>query len=178
MQRLAFILPALVFLGIAVAFLVGLSMEDRGLESALIGRPVPAFALPPVVDDRPGLAATDLTGEPVLVNFFASWCIPCRAEHPLLTDLDRRKVVTLHGIAWKDQRADSARWLGELGNPYSRLGLDLENDVGLDFGVYGVPETFVIDAQGRVRYRHAGPITPAILRDDILPMLQDLRSGS
>lgn len=172
MKRLIFLLPALAFLGIAGLFLVGLYMTDRSLDSALIGESVPPFDLPPVVEDRPGLASSDLQGEPVLVNFFASWCVPCRAEHPFLTELVESGAAKVHGISWKDDRAASRKWLEDLGNPYSRLGLDRDNDVGIDFGLYGVPETYVIDATGRIRYRHAGPVTPDIIESKILPALR------
>jgi len=172
MKRLMFLLPALAFLGIAGLFLVGLYMTDRSLDSALVGEPVPEFDLPPVVEDRPGLASSDLQGEPVLVNFFASWCVPCRAEHPFLTELAESGTVKVHGISWKDDRAASRKWLRDLGNPYTRLGLDRDNDVGIDFGLYGVPETYVIDATGRIRYRHAGPVTPDIIEGKILPALK------
>ena len=172
MSRLIFLLPVLLFAVIVSLFFYGLYFVDRSLESSLIGRKVPDFSLPPVTLDRPGLATKDLVGKVSLVNFYASWCIPCQAEHPLFTKLAQQGILPLYGIAWKDDLAANRKWLVKLGNPYNRLGLDRENQVGLDFGVYGVPETFVIDAQGRIRLRHAGPLTPQILADLIMPAIE------
>jgi cytochrome c biogenesis protein CcmG/thiol:disulfide interchange protein DsbE len=173
-RRLAFILPVLLFLGIAAYFGEALfsGRDPQRLPSALVGKPAPDFTLPPLLTALPGAALADLGGKPVLVNFFASWCVPCRVEHPLLMELARDPAVTLVGIAYKDKPDDASAFLRELGNPFARIGQDANGRAAIDFGVYGVPETFVIDAQGIVRLRHAGALTPDVVETEILPLLR------
>ena len=137
----------------AVYFGIGLTKDPRILPSALIDQPVPDFKLPALKPEKPGLATGDLKGEVALVNVFASWCVPCRAEHPLM-QLAKMGDVNIHAINWKDQRKAAVDWLDELGDPYARIGFDLENKAGIEWGVYGVPETYVIDREGRIRYKH------------------------
>jgi cytochrome c biogenesis protein CcmG/thiol:disulfide interchange protein DsbE len=131
--------------------------------------------LPPVKGRTQGLASRDLVGEVSLVNVFASWCVACRAEHPVLLDLARQRIVALHGLNYKDPPDDAARWLAEWGDPYTRTGADVDGRVGIDLGVYGVPETFVIGADGRIAYKHIGPMTPEFVRDRLIPMIAGLR---
>jgi cytochrome c biogenesis protein CcmG/thiol:disulfide interchange protein DsbE len=145
------------------------------LPSALIDRPAPEFSLPPVLDSVPGLSTADLKGQVSLVNMFASWCAPCRVEHPVLLRLKEEGRVTVFGIDYKDKPEDVKAWLGRLGNPYTRLGADLEGRVAIEWGVYGVPETYVIDREGRIRYRHVGPLQPRDLEEKILPLLKELQ---
>jgi cytochrome c biogenesis protein CcmG/thiol:disulfide interchange protein DsbE len=122
-----------------------------------------------------GLASRDLNGEVSLVNVFASWCVACQAEHPILIDLARQKIVPIHGLNYKDKPDDAARWLDKWGDPYTRTGADLDGRVGIDWGVYGVPETFVIDPSGRIAYKHIGPMTTEFVQDKLLPMIERLR---
>ena len=175
-RRLLFLAPLAVVLGIGAAFAVGLSLDPRQIPSELIGRPAPAFELPPVQGRKLGLSSGDLVGEVSLVNVFASWCTACRAEHPLFMDLARSRQVPIHGLNYKEKPNDAAAWLDELGDPYTRTGADLNGRVGIDWGVYGVPETFVVGADGHIAYKHIGPITAEALREKILPLVRQLRS--
>ena len=172
-----FALPLGLF-AIMVGFLwQGLGRNPAELPSAMVGRPVPQFLLPPVGGRGDGLATRDLVGQVSLVNVFASWCTACRAEHPLFMSLSRNRVVPVHGLNYKDRPADAVRWLAELGNPYRRTGADRDGRVAIEWGVYGVPETFVVDARGRIVYRHVGPITHDVLKRKILPLIIKLRRG-
>ena len=163
-------LPFLVFAGLAGIFAVLLlDGRDAGeLPSALVGKPAPQFDLPPLEGLRdatgapvPGAASTGLgeSGKPVLVNIFASWCVPCRAEHPILMALSERGDLSMVGINYKDETENARRFLGALGNPYDRVGVDPNGRAAIDWGFYGIPETFLIDRQGRVRHKVVGPLT-------------------
>ena len=165
-------MPLLVFAGLAVLFGVGLTLNPREVPSPLIGKPVPEFRLAPVKGRTLGLASADLRGEVSIVNVFASWCVECRAEHPLWMQLKADGVVPLHGLNYKDRPDDAAAWLAELGDPYSRTGADLDGRVGIEWGVYGVPETFVVDGKGVVVYKHVGPISPEALEAKVLPAIR------
>jgi len=171
-RRLIFLGPALGFVALVVLLGVGLELDPRLVPSPLVGKPVPDFSLPPVLGRELGLARTDLTGRASLVNVFASWCVACRHEHPLLLALDREGVVAIHGLNYKDRPADAAAWLDALGDPYTRTGADIDGQVGIEWGVYGVPETFVIDSSGRLVYKHVGPLTPVVLEEMILPLVR------
>ena len=173
--RLGFLVPVLVFMALVVILGIGLTLDPRIVPSPLIGKPVPEFSLPPVKGRSLALASSDLKGEVSLVNVFASWCVACREEHPIFMDLRKRGVVPIHGLNYKDKPDDAARWLDELGDPYTRTGADLDGRVAIDWGVYGVPETFLIDREGRIAYKQIGPITPQILEEKILPMLRRLK---
>jgi cytochrome c biogenesis protein CcmG/thiol:disulfide interchange protein DsbE len=173
LRRLLTLLPLVLFAALLGYFAAGLQRDPHLLPSALIDRTAPEFALPPLLDDKPGVARADLAQGPLLVNFFASWCVPCRAEHPALVRL-AGEGVRIDGIAWKDKAEDAKGWLKQLGDPYRRVGLDLSGRVGIDWGVYGVPETYVIDRAGKIRFRQAGPITPDDLKDKIKPLLAEL----
>jgi len=171
----AFALPLLVFV-VVVGFLgAGLGLDPRKIPSPLIGKPVPEFDLPPVKGRTLGLASRDLKGEVSLVNVFASWCVSCREEHPVFMDLRKRGVVPIHGLNYKDKPDDAAGWLAEMGDPYTRTGADLDGRVAIDWGVYGVPETLVVGRDGRIAYKHIGPITPQILREKLMPLIERLR---
>jgi cytochrome c biogenesis protein CcmG/thiol:disulfide interchange protein DsbE len=174
MQYRYFLPIALFILTVAILF-SGLWKNPAELPSAMVGKPVPEFDLPPVSgleDKTPGLSAADLKGKPALVNFFASWCIPCKAEHPLLLRLKESGVAPVYGVNYKDKPEDALRWLNDLGNPYMRIGDDSNGRVGIDWGVYGVPETYVVDASGKILYRYAGPLTSRDLEETILPLLK------
>ena len=178
-RRLRYLVPVFLFVALAAALGVQLLTGDPGrVPSALIDKPVPAFDLPPVqgFEDLGGFATADLgQGRIALVNVFASWCGPCRVEHPLLMELARAGTVPLYGINYKDTPDDAERWLGRLGNPYARMGADLDGRTGIDWGVYGVPETFVVDGAGRIRHRHVGVLSRHDLDETILPLIEDLR---
>lgn len=168
--------PIAIFLAIGLGFLFGLQRDPNILPSPLIGKPVPAFSLPPVKGRTLGLAATDLMGEVSLVNVFASWCVACREEHPVLMGLKGRGNVPIHGLNYKDKPDDAERWLATMGDPYLRTGADVDGKTAIDWGVYGVPETFVIDTRGRIAFKQVGPITPEILDRTILPLVARLRA--
>lgn len=169
------LVPALGALAVLSVFLLGLTREGGDdLPSTLIDRPAPDFSLPGL-GDRPGLATADLKGGGVkLVNIWASWCAPCRAEHPLLQDL-AGAGMTIHGINYKDDPRNAERFLAELGNPYARIGVDREARAGIEWGVYGVPETFVLDDAGRIVYKHIGPIGPGDIEGKIRPAIEAAR---
>ena len=170
-RKLIYLTPAAVLAALLAAFALGLGHDPHLLPSALIDRPAPEFALPGLYDGANGLTRKDLDGRITVINFFASWCVPCREEQPALMELARRRGVILDGIAYKDKPDESRRFLDRFGNPYALIGVDSSGTTGIDFGVYGVPETYVVDAAGRIRYRHVGPLTAADVRDKILPVL-------
>lgn len=173
--RLRYLIPLMVFVTLAAALAVGLTRNPRVTPSALIGRPVPEFALPPVDGRTLGLSSADLKGEVSLVNVFASWCTACREEHPLFMRLEEDRALPIHGLNYKDRPEDAARWLDTLGDPYTRTGADRDGRVAIDWGVYGVPETFVVGGDGRIAYKHIGAVTPEVLRTKILPLVESLR---
>lgn len=175
-RHFLYLLPLLVFLGISIYFAFGLGKDPREIPSALIDKPVPQFELPPLVEDLPGLATADFGGEVAMVNVFASWCIPCRIEHPVITRLAQEGILPVYGLNWKDEKADARAWLNELGNSYTRIGWDLSGRVGIDWGVYGVPETYIVGKQGRIRYKHVGPISREALNETILPIIRELQA--
>lgn len=175
MRRLVYIAPLALFLGLAGWFAAALfsGRDPRELPSALIDKPAPAFDLPGLAEGR-RLSSEALRGQVVVVNFFASWCAPCRVEHPVLLRMARQEKVRVIGIAYKDRPEDSRRFLAELGDPYLATGIDRDGRTGIDFGLYGVPETYVIDKQGHIRKRIVGPVTPAMLDRELLPLLRAL----
>jgi len=167
-RLIIFALPLLLFIGLAVIFAMQLTSGRAvsELPSALIGKPVPVFDLPPLAGLKgkdgsviPKLASTNLKGGPTLVNIFASWCAPCRAEHPVLMQLAKRDDLKIMGINYKDNPGNALRFLGTLGNPYDRVGTDREGRAAIDWGFYGIPETLLVDADGIVRHKIVGPIT-------------------
>jgi cytochrome c biogenesis protein CcmG/thiol:disulfide interchange protein DsbE len=175
MRRLAYLLPLVLFAVLVGYFAVGLTLDPRKVPSVLIDRPAPEFSLPPVPGLGEGLSTADLRGRDVtLVNVFASWCAPCKIEHPLLLRLSREHGIPIHGINQKDKAEDVSAWLARDGNPYARIGADRDGRASIEWGVYGVPETFVVDADGRIRYRHVGPIMPQDL-DAILSVVREVR---
>jgi cytochrome c biogenesis protein CcmG, thiol:disulfide interchange protein DsbE len=176
--RLLFMLPLAGFIGIAAALTVGLERDPRLVPSPLIDKPVPVFGLPPVKGRDLGLSSGDLQGEVSLVNVFASWCVACREEHPLLMRLKAQGTVPIHGLNYKDQPDDAARWLATMGDPYTRTGADIDGRVAIDWGVYGVRETFIVDRQGRIAYKQIGAITPEILDRTLLPLIARLQQNA
>jgi cytochrome c biogenesis protein CcmG/thiol:disulfide interchange protein DsbE len=174
-RRVLFFLPILAFAGIAAGLGWGLTRNARDIPSALIGKPVPEFSLPPVEGRTLGLSSADLKGEVSLVNVFASWCTACRYEHPLFMQLEEDGIVPIHGLNYKDRPEDAAKWLDQLGDPYTRTGADRDGRVAIDWGVYGVPETFVISKDGVIAYKHIGPVSASDLDKTLLPLIARLR---
>ena len=174
--RYHLLLPLLIFIALIAVFAVGLTRDPTKLPSALIGKPVPTFELSAVQGRELGLSSSDLVGEVSLVNVFASWCTACRVEHPIFMRLHADGTVPLYGLNYKDKPAHAARWLETLGDPYTRTGADLNGRVGIEWGVYGIPETFVIAKDGRIAFKHVGPITETVLEREILPLVTKLRS--
>ena len=177
--RPAFVFPVAIFLSLAAIF--GIYLYQVGIEgkvisdlpSALIDKPAPTFKLPPINGDDEGFSSEQLTGDVSLVNVWASWCPPCRVEHPLLMRL-AKEGVTIYGINFKDKPAEARAFLTQLGNPFKSVGADRTGRAAIDWGVYGYPETFVIDRTGHIRYRHVGPLTADDLSDKIYPLLKAL----
>lgn len=175
-----FLIPLVAFAAIGglLVYALYLSMtgaySPRDIPSPLIGKPLPAFSLPSVADPKHHVSRDDLLGKPYLLNVWASWCVSCREEHPLLVELARQHAVTIVGLNYKDQRADALRWLADMGDPYTLSLLDFEGRVGIDLGVYGVPETFVIDPQGVIRYKFVGPLTREAWEQKLRPLIQPL----
>ena len=174
MRRALYLLPVILFLVLAGYFARALrpDHDPRELPSALLDKEAPPFSLAGL--NGPGIARDGLKGGPVVINFFASWCVPCRAEHPLLMRLAERDHVPVYGIDYKDKPEDAAKLLAQLGDPYRGIGLDRDGRVGLDFGVYGVPETYVLDRAGRIRKRFVGPLTAQQVERELLPLLKAL----
>lgn len=175
MRRALFILPLLLFLVLAGYFALALrpGRNPQELPSALIDKEAPAFQLPGLNGN--GIARDALKGQPVLINFFASWCLPCREEHPILMRLSEQEHVPLYGIDYKDKPEEARSLLQEFGDPYRAIGVDRDGSVGLDFGVYGVPETYVLDSSGHIRKRFVGPLTAEEVNKELLPLLKALQ---
>ena len=168
--------PLAIFVVIGVLLGIGLTLSPREIPSPLLDRPVPQFELAPVKGRTLGLSSGALRGEVSIVNVFASWCTACRDEHPLWMQLSAERVVPVHGLNYKDRPDDAARWLAQLGDPYERTGADVNGRVGIDWGVYGVPETFIVDKRGVIRDKIIGAITPMIVDERLLPLVRRLQS--
>jgi cytochrome c biogenesis protein CcmG, thiol:disulfide interchange protein DsbE len=169
-----FLWPLGLFLVLVGFLAMGLKLDPREVPSPLIGKPAPSFTAAALAEPDRKLRKEDLQGKVWLLNVWASWCGACRDEHPLLVEFSKRGVVPVYGLNYKDQRADGLGWLQKLGNPYTDSLFDPDGRIGIDYGVYGVPETFVIDRAGVIRYKHIGPITPQVLRDKIEPLVRQL----
>ncbi|CAL1241715.1 DsbE family thiol:disulfide interchange protein [Candidatus Methylocalor cossyra] len=172
-----YLVPLAAFVLLVIFLAVGLTLDPREVPSPFIGKPAPTFTLPQVVDAGKTLSPADFKGQVALVNVWASWCVSCRQEHPVLLDLAERRVVPIYGLNYKDQREDALAWLNRFGDPYTASAFDADGRVGIDWGVYGVPETFVIDRQGIIRYKHTGPITAEILETKLLPLIRQLQDA-
>jgi cytochrome c biogenesis protein CcmG/thiol:disulfide interchange protein DsbE len=173
-RRWVLLLPLVVFAGLAAIFLIRLQsgVDTDFVPSALVGKPAPEFDLAPLDPPLPGLKRADLLGQVSVVNVFASWCVPCRDEHPQLQRLAADGRARLVGIDYKDAGDNARRFLGELGNPYAAIGVDAAGRTAIDWGVYGVPETFIIGRDGIIRYKHVGPISDEDLTRVILPEIE------
>ena len=175
LRSLRFVLPLLVFAAIAGFLLKGLWLDPREIPSPLIGKPAPEFRLESLEDPGRQVDRKDMLGKVWLLNAWASWCVACREEHPLLMRLSRDNVVAIHGIDYKDEPGDGARWLGAMGDPYTRTGVDRDGRVGIEWGVYGVPESFVVGSDGVIAYKQIGILTEGSLNQTILPLIERLR---
>jgi cytochrome c biogenesis protein CcmG, thiol:disulfide interchange protein DsbE len=175
-KALKFGLPLALFVGLVLFFAVGLTRDPREVPSPFIDKPAPLFKVEQLHEPARTFAPDDMRGKVWLLNVWASWCVSCRVEHPLLVDISRRGVVPIVGLNYKDQREDGKQWLARLGNPYVLSAYDLDGRVGIDYGVYGVPETFVIDKAGVIRYKQIGPVTAEAWEKTIWPLVKKLQA--
>ena len=172
---LRFLVPLIVFAALVGLFFVGLGKDPSILPSPLVGKPAPAFNLTQLMDPQTSFAPEQMKGKVWMLNVWASWCVSCRQEHPLFLELTRKNEIPIYGLNYKDDPNDARRWLQQLGNPYGVIASDLSGDVGIDYGVYGVPETFVIDKEGVIRYKHVGPVSREDWSKTFEPLLKKLR---
>ena len=172
-----FILPLGIFALLVVLLGVGLSLNPREVPSPLIGKAAPPFELPRLHEPDKSFSPAEMKGKVWVFNVWASWCAACRDEHPVLAEFAKTGLAPLYGLNYKDKREDAIEWLKRFGDPYRASIVDTEGRVGIDYGVYGVPETYVIDKQGVIRYKRIGPVTPAILKEKIVPLVTELNRG-
>ncbi|HLW11680.1 MAG TPA: DsbE family thiol:disulfide interchange protein [Casimicrobiaceae bacterium] len=177
MKVLRWSLPLAIFVVVLVFLFVGLFHDPREVPSPLIGKPAPSFSLTELHRPDHKLTTADMRGQVWMLNVWASWCVSCRVEHPLLVDLAKQNIVPVIGLAYKDKPADGLAWLASNGDPYKLSIVDQDGRVGIDFGVYGVPETFVIDKMGIIRYKQIGPLTAEALKQTILPLVRELQQS-
>jgi cytochrome c biogenesis protein CcmG/thiol:disulfide interchange protein DsbE len=170
-----FLLPLALFLVLVVFLAIGLSRDPREVPSPLVNKPAPAFVLPQLSDSERSFKSEEMRGKVWLLNVWASWCAACRDEHPLLVELARTGFVPIYGLNYKDERRNALAWLDEFGDPYTLSLADADGRVGIDYGVYGVPETFVIDRNGVIRYKQIGPVTAEALQQKIIPLVKELQ---
>ena len=171
---LRFLVPLGIFAALVAFLWVGLGKDPSLVPSPLIGKPAPAFRVAQLHDSNSQIGNADMLGKVWLLNVWASWCASCRHEHPLFMELARARLVPIYGLNYKDKREDGVNWLSQLGDPYVVSAFDVDGRVGIDYGVYGVPETYVIDRQGIIRYKHVGPVTMDALQTKILPLVKEL----
>ena len=176
MKHVRYLVPMGILLVLLYFLRAGLTLNPKEVPSPLIGKPAPAFSLPRLDQPELRISRDDMRGQVWLLNVWASWCVACRQEHPLLVQYAKQAKVPIYGLNYKDERAAGMKWLADFGNPYTVSISDRDGRVGIDFGVYGVPETFVIDREGVIRYKQIGPLTPEVLRDTIEPLLKQLNS--
>lgn len=168
--KLSSLAPLLVFIVLAIFLGIGLTLNPKDLPSSLIDKPAPLFELPRLYEVDKSFTPPELIGKRWLLNVWASWCASCRVEHPLLNQLASSTNIPLVGLNYKDTNSKAIQWLAERGNPYDYIPVDKNGDVGIDWGVYGVPETFVVDESGVIIYKHTGPLNPSVIKDEILPL--------
>ena len=174
MKALKFAIPLVLFFALVAFFAVGLMRDPREVPSPFIGKPAPAFKLEQLHAGDKVFTPEDMKGRVWLLNVWASWCVSCRVEHPLLVEMSKQKLVPIVGLNYKDKRDEGIAWLKRFGDPYVLSAYDVDGRVGIDYGVYGVPETFLIDKQGIIRHKQIGPITPEALEKSILPLIKQL----
>lgn len=172
-----FLLPLGIFIVLVIFLGVGLTLKPREVPSPLIDKMAPAFRIPQLHEGSKTISPEDMRGKVWLLNVWASWCVSCREEHPLLVEFARQNMAPIYGLNYKDKRENALAWLADGGDPYVVSAHDLDGKVGIDWGVYGVPETFVMDKQGIIRYKQIGPVTPEALRDKIIPLIKELNSA-
>jgi cytochrome c biogenesis protein CcmG, thiol:disulfide interchange protein DsbE len=172
-----FLLPLGIFIGLLVFLAIGLRLNPREIPSPFIGKPAPAFNLTQLHEPGKSISPQDMAGKVWLLNVWASWCVSCRQEHPVLMDFAKSNVVPIIGLNYKDGREDGTGWLRQFGNPYALSAFDNDGRVGIDYGVYGVPETFVIDKRGVIRMKYTGPLTPEAINQKLLPLIKELKSA-
>ena len=170
------ILLLVTFFSLLILFIVGLKLDPSHVPSPLIGKTMPAFAGEDLQQPTLQIEESDWLGQPALINIWASWCVACLSEHPVLMQFSQREEFPIYGIDYKDSREDALQWLEQHGNPYTMSLYDIDGRVGIDWGVYGVPETFVIDHAGVIRYKHIGPIDEALMQETLLPLLETLHA--
>ena len=171
---LRFALPLGIFAALVILLGVGLTLNPREVPSPLIDKPAPLFELPQLHQPDQTFSPQQMLGKVWVLNVWASWCVSCREEHPVLVALSKSGVVPIYGLDYKDQRKEGMAWLSRFGNPYQLSAFDADGRVGIDYGVYGVPETYVIDKRGVIRYKHIGILTREVVRDKIVPLVQEL----
>jgi cytochrome c biogenesis protein CcmG/thiol:disulfide interchange protein DsbE len=169
-----FAIPVAVFVALLGLLYVGLGLDPREVPSPLIGKPAPHFELPQLHEATKSFSERDMLGKVWVLNVWASWCVSCREEHPVLLDLAASGAVPVYGLNYKDKREDGLAWLKGMGDPYKTSIFDFEGRVGIDYGVYGVPETYLIDKKGVIRYKRIGPLTPEIVKNTLLPLVKEL----
>ncbi len=174
MNRLVWSIPLIVIVALILLLGRGLDLDPRKVDSPLINKPAPDFQATVLLSGEP-TGLSDILGEVTLLNVWASWCVACRQEHPLMNQLARTGVVRIVGLNYKDARADGIRWLEQHGNPYAWSVADFDGRIGIDYGVYGVPETFIIDAKGQIRGKRIGPVTPDYISGELIPLIQKLQ---
>jgi cytochrome c biogenesis protein CcmG/thiol:disulfide interchange protein DsbE len=174
MKYLKFLLPLAVFFGLVAFLAAGLKLDPKEVPSPLIGKPAPSFSLTQLDNPSQTIRQADMIGKVWMLNVWASWCVACREEHPLLVEFSKQKILPVYGLNYKDGRADGLQWLAKFGNPYDASLFDSDGRVGIDWGVYGVPETFIMDRQGVVRFKHIGPLNPEVIRTKIEPLVRQL----
>ncbi len=175
-RYLRYLVPLGIFAVLVVLLFRGLGLDPKLVPSPLVGKPMPAFTLTRLDDANTTISDTDIRGEVSVLNIWATWCVSCRAEHDVLLQLARTGQVSIYGLNYKDNRADAQRWLRQLGDPYVANAFDEDGRVGINWGVYGAPETFVIDRQGIIRHKHIGPLTTEVLQQQLLPLIAELKS--
>ena len=173
-----YLAPLALFLALAGLLYKGLSLDPRKVPSPLIDKPAPAFSLKRLKQPQATLGTEDMKGKVSLFNVWATWCVACRSEHPVLMQLAESGKVAIYGLNYKDDRAEAKRWLLRYGDPYLANAFDADGRVGIDWGVYGTPETFIVDQQGVIRHKHIGPLTQEVVRDEILPLVEKLEATS
>lgn len=173
-KALRYLLPLVVFLGIAFFLYRGLSLNPREVPSPLIGKKVPEFSVPLLSDPTRTLSAAQLRGKVYLLNVWGSWCVSCREEHPVLVELAKKGTIPIYGLNWKDKQEDAIAWLKRFGDPYAGSGVDRDGKVAIDFGVYGAPETYLVDREGVIRFKQTGPLTWEIIEKKIVPIVSKL----
>ena len=176
LPRWTAVIPVALLLAVAGFFGFGLTRDPSELPTMMIDRPMPEFSLQPLDETTPLLTTERLKGAVSLINIFGSWCVSCAVEHPFLMELSRKGLVNLHGVDWREEAAEGKAWLDRHGNPYQSVGVDADSRLAIDLGVTGAPETFVVDRDGRVRFKQVGPITPEVWKDTLQPLIRELEA--